>query len=161
MSYDPKTHSKARLGAIGAVPALPMMPIAAQVAKATGMVHYKLMGESYVRGGLPSMHPASYQTIVQAIQAQPLEASWSGSPSPYYHLDVEPSPDGYSCLLKAGGVTVGRVAVFADAEIVSVDQPLDDQYHAAEEGQQTVPPPVQIPPPSAQGDGDPGDETGS
>jgi hypothetical protein len=120
-TYDAKQHSKDRLGAAGIIPAVPMMPTEAQISCQTGMMHLRLMGTAYVRVGLPSIHPAQYQGVVKAIKAQPQEPSWSGSPSPYYHLDVEPAGEAF-CILKAGGVTIGRVAVFDGADIVSPDQ---------------------------------------
>lgn len=145
MAYDATQHSKDRLGMAAQIPAVPMMPTEAQVSCATGMVHLRLMGTAYVRAGLPSIHPASFQATVSAIKAQPMEPSWSGSPSPYYTLAVEPSPDGCSCLLKAGEVTIGRVAVFPDVDIVS-----PDQIHEAMQQSDTAPkldPPADVPPP--------------
>lgn len=130
MGYDAQKHSKARLGAVGLVPALPMMPIAAQVSQATGMVHLRLMGDSYVRCSLPSIHPASYPAIVTAIRGCPTEPSYSGSPSVYYVIGVEPTAGGHYAILKAGAVTIGRVAVFPEADIVGQDD-LDEAMKQA------------------------------
>jgi hypothetical protein len=128
MTYDPDAHSKARLGMAGMVPVVPVMPSAAQVSRETGMLHLRLLGDSYIRAGLPSLAPASYKSIVDAIQAQPLEPSWSGTGSQYYVLEVEPDPSGLRAVLKAGPVVVGSVAVFNDADIVSADVALSEQY---------------------------------
>ena len=133
--YDAAKHSKARLGVAGNVPCVPVMPVAAQISAMTGMLHLKLMGDSYVRATMPSVTPGAYIETVQAIKALPLEPSYSGSPSQYYRLDVVPDPNGFSAVLKAGSVVIGRVAVFGDAEIVSADMPLMDQVKEAQGGQ--------------------------
>lgn len=141
MGYDAKQHSKDRLGSAGMIPALPMMPIAAQVSCATGMVHYRLMGDSYVRGGLPSVHPASYQAVIAAIKGCPVEPSYSGSPSPYYKIEVDEGDNGQYAILKAQGVVIGRVAVFASADIVSAEDIGDATQHSGADVQPDPPKP--------------------
>lgn len=122
-----KDLSKERLGGVGMIPIVPMMPVAAQVSAQTGMLHIKLLGDSYVRAGLPTFHPGAYKATVEAIKACPTAPSWSGSGTPYYVLTVEPQPDGQSAILKAGAVVIGRIAVYPEAEIISVDVPIDQQ----------------------------------
>jgi hypothetical protein len=128
MSDDTKQFSQARLGIAGMVPVVPIMPTAAQVSVGTGMMHI-MMGGGYVRASLPAIPPASYKATVAAIRSQPTGPSFSGTGNPYYILEVIPDPTGTSCVLKAGEVVVGRIAVFADSEIVSVDVPLSEQYN--------------------------------
>ena len=139
--YDPATHSKARLGMAGAVPVVPVMPTGAQVSAQTGMLHLRLLGESYVRAGLPSVTPQSYKKVVKAIRACSTEPSYSGTGSEYFRLNVEPlhapgSAGFMGARLWAGaigyGVVVGFVAVWADAEIVSADQSLQEQLQEGE-----------------------------
>lgn len=142
-TYDAKQHSKDRLGAAGIVPAVPMMPTEAQISCQTGMLHLRLMGTAYVRVGLPSIHPAQYQSVVKAIKMQPQEPSWSGSPSPYFHIDVEPAGDSFA-ILKAGTMTIGRVAVFDGADIVSPDQ----VHEAMDQGED----PMDLHPPAGPAD---------
>lgn len=150
MSYDADKHSKDRLGSAGQVPAVPMMPIAAQVSQATGMVHYRLMGDAYVRGGLPSIHPAAFAGVIAAIKACPVEPSYSGSPSPYYRIQVAPVDGGQYAILTAipvdgDPVTIGRVAVFDAAEIVSAED-IGDAVTQSKAGLQSPPQAPQDPP---------------
>jgi hypothetical protein len=125
--------SQDRLGIAGMVPSVPVMPTAAQVSVMSGMMHLKLGSDAYVRASLPAIPPASYKAVVAAIRSCPTNPSWSGTGTPYFVLTVEPDPTGTSCVLKAGDTVVGRVAVFADAEIVSVDVPLSQQYQEGSE----------------------------
>lgn len=127
--YNQKEHSKLRLGAVGHIPSVPMMPIAAQISVASGMVHLKFDGGVYVRTGLPSLSPSTYMGVVTAIKAQPTEPSYSGSPSPYFVLSVTPDPGGAFATLKAGDVVIGKIAVFADAEIIGLDAGDPDVAH--------------------------------
>jgi len=109
------------------VPAVPVMPTEARVNAYTGMLHLKLLGDSYVRASLPTIPPADYVATVAAIKACPQVPSLSGSGNPYFLLTIEPQPDRQSCILKAGEVVVGRVAVYPEVPIISVDVPLDEQ----------------------------------
>lgn len=127
--YNQQTHSKLRLGAVGHIPSVPMMPVGAQISVASGMLHLKFDGGVYVRTGLPSLTPSTYQTVVTAIKSQPTEPSYSGSPSPYFVLSVSPDEGGHFATLKAGDVTIGKVAVFPEAEIIGLDLTDPDHIH--------------------------------
>jgi len=135
-----KDLSKERIGGVGMVPVVPVMPTAAQVSAQTGMMHLRLMGDSYVRASLPSFHPASYHAIVTAIRGCPVEPSWSGSGAPYFQVTLEPQADGQSAVIKAQGVTVGRIAVYPEADIVSVDTPLKTQVEEGKDGKKDTEP---------------------
>jgi hypothetical protein len=129
-----KDLSRERLGMVGMVPVVPVMPTGAQVSAQTGMMHVKLIGESYVRASLPTIAPGVFKTVVEAIKACPQVPSLSGSGSLYFKLDVEPQADGASAILRAQGVVVGRIAVFPEVDIVSVDEPLDVQVEKTQGG---------------------------
>jgi hypothetical protein len=126
--YNQQEHSKLRLGAVGHIPSVPLMPVAAQISVASGMLHLKFDGGVYVRTGLPSLTPSTFQTVVAAIKSQPTELSYSGSPSPYFILSVTPDPGGQFATLKAGDTTIGKIAVFPEAEIIGLDA-LDPDGH--------------------------------
>jgi hypothetical protein len=126
--------SRERLGMVGMVPVVPVMPTGAQVSAQTGMLHLKLIGESYVRASLPTIAPGVYKTVVDAIRACPQVPSLSRSGSLYFKLEVEPQADGQSAILKAQGVVIGRVAVYPEADIISVDEPLESQVEKGQGG---------------------------
>lgn len=134
MGYDEKMHSKGRLGAVGGIPIVPVMPIAAQVSKGSGVLHLRLMegpDGGYVRGLMPTIPPGKWGQAVKAMKEWgQVEPSYSGSGAPYLKLAIEPEAHGFGCLLKVGPVTLGRVGVFGDAEIVSVDEPMKEQITA-------------------------------
>jgi hypothetical protein len=127
MPHDPKVHSKNKLGAVGSVPLLPVMPTAAQ-AFSPIQVHYKLLGDSYVTGALPSIPPSKMVAVVTAIRAIPAsDPSYSGSGSLYRALTVVPSDDGRTFVLKAGETVLGIGLVDPSAEIVSTDEAIENQ----------------------------------
>jgi hypothetical protein len=131
--YDPTVHSKNKLGAVGGVPYLPMMPTGAQVLN-PWQVHYKLMGDSYVKGQLPSVPPASLKTVVAAIKALPNDdPSYSHSGTAYKRLSIEPHADGRTFTLKAGETAIGIGLVDPNAPIVSTDEPMQDQIDGGDD----------------------------
>lgn len=133
-AYDPTLHGKNRLGICGAIPLVPMMPTGAQIRGPWG-AHYKLLGDSYVRGPIPHVAPSQFKTVMAAIQALPTtDPSYSGSGSLYRALTVEPSEDGRTFTLKAGSVTMGIGYVDPAAPIVSTDESMEDQINGADEG---------------------------
>jgi hypothetical protein len=127
MSHDPTIHSKDKLGAVGSVPLLPMMPTAAQVFSPV-QVHYRLLGESYVVGILPSVPPSKIKAVLAAVKAIPAtDPSYSGSGTLYRALVVVPSADGRTFTVLAGETVIGIGLVDPTAEIVSTDESLESQ----------------------------------
>lgn len=125
MAHDPAIHSKSKLGAVGSVPLLPMMPTAAQ-AFSPLQVHYKLLGDSYLVGALPSVPPSKMKAVLQAIKAIPAtDPSYSGSGTLYRALTVLPTPDGRTFTLLAGETVIGIGLVDPGAEIVSTDESIE------------------------------------
>lgn len=130
-NYDPKLHSKNKMGLVGSVPVVPMVPIAAQVGPG-GALHLKLLGDSYVTGYLRgAIPPARVMIVKAALESAVKEGSYSGSSTEYARLDVEAAPGGGAAWLKAGpeGVKVCGVLVDPDWEIVSSDEPIMDQVN--------------------------------
>ena len=129
--YDPKTMSLRKLGAVGTVPAMPMMPIAAQMIL-TGhgiKVHYKVDEDGhYLNGALPSFPPSRLMAVKAAVSSCEDEASYSATGQTYKKLIIKPDPthpDRF--LVKAGAVLIGFGIVDKDLEVVSTDEPLDEQ----------------------------------
>lgn len=125
MKYDPSIHSKNKLGAVLHALVVPMLPTGAQI-QSQGVVHLKLLGDSYVNGTLigcvsPTLGPG----IIKAVKQQPTEPSYSQSGNPWFHLDVVPAADGKSATLMAGKVKVAVCYLAPDAEIVSTDEKPD------------------------------------
>lgn len=121
--HNPNIHSKSKLGAIGVSPVLPCMPTAAQARAGMGItiVHYKILGDAYVSGTLPSWDPGRKE-VVDALNALPrTDPSYSGSGSLYQALTVEPAADGQTFTLKAGDVVIGFGYVTDKAVMVSTD----------------------------------------
>jgi hypothetical protein len=129
--YDPKTMSLKKLGACGTVPALPMLPVGAQMVL-TGhgiKVHYLVDTEGhYVNGAMPTFPPSRLNQIKAAVKGCEDEASYSETGQTYKKLIVKPDPKHSDrFLVKAGAVLIGFGVVDKDLDIVSTDEPLDEQ----------------------------------
>jgi hypothetical protein len=129
--YDPKTMSLKKLGAVGTVPVMPMFPIGAQMVL-TGLgikVHYKVDEEGhYLNGALPSFPPSRLMAVKAAVASSEDEASYSDTGQTYKKLIVKPDPKHSDrFLVKAGAVLIGFGVVDKDLDIVSTDEPLDEQ----------------------------------
>lgn len=119
--HDPNTHSKLKLGAVGVIPILPMMPVACQ-AKSAVYAHYKLLGDAYVVGMLPSVSHERGPEVLEAIKAiPPMDLSYSGTGTLYRAFTIEPAPDGRTFTVKAGDVVIGIGYVDPDAPVDSTD----------------------------------------
>ncbi len=128
--------SQNKLGYVGYVPVVPVMPTAAQMNPKSGTLHLRL-GDTlaYVNARLPSVAPSRIPEVRAALIACPTEPSWSNSGSLYAAFTVVPSADGTRAEIKAGEVLIGYVLVDGSHEIVSGDESIASQIHAAEKAQ--------------------------
>lgn len=134
--YDPKTMSLKKLGAVGTVPAMPMFPIGAQMIL-TGLgikVHYKVDAEGhYLNGALPSFPPSRLMAVKAAVSACEDEASYSETGQTYKKLIIKPDPKHADrFLVKAGAVLIGFGVVDPSLDVVSTDEPLDEQVEGGD-----------------------------
>lgn len=126
--YDPTVHSKSKLGLGTMVPVAPMVPTAAQM-NAIGMLHLRLMGESYITTTIRNcVPPARIKEVLKAVKAQPDEMSYSGSDSLYKALEVaaiEAEPN--VIRLQAGAVLVCKIFIDPTMDLVSSDETAQSQ----------------------------------
>jgi hypothetical protein len=110
---------------------MPMLPIAAQmILTGAGIkVHYKVDAEGhYVNGALPSFPPSRLMAVKAAVKSCEDEASYSDTGQTYKKLIVKPDPKHSDrFLVKAGAVLIGFGVIDKDLEVVSTDEPLDEQ----------------------------------
>lgn len=127
-NWNPKEHSKSKLGLIGNVPVSPFAAVSAQLHPGNGNLHLRIMGDSYITGHLRgAIPPARLKATLAAISTCPEETSYSGSNSVYRKLEVV--GDGTSGLqtLKAGEVEVCKLVIDPAWTIISSDESIADQ----------------------------------
>lgn len=128
MTYDPKVHSKNKLGMGTMIPMAPMVPTAAQM-NGIGVIHLRLMGESYLTTTIRNcVAPVRIKEVLSAVKSQPDEISYSGSDSLYKVLDIVPPVEGSNLVeLRAGKVLVCKVLIDPAMDIVSSDESVAEQ----------------------------------
>jgi len=92
-------------------------------------VHYRMDEEGhYVNGQLPHFPPSKLMAVKAAVASCEDEPSYSETGQTYKKLIVKPDPkhpDRF--LVKAGAVLVGFGVVDKDLEVVSTDEPINEQ----------------------------------
>lgn len=127
-------YSQNKLGIVGTLPITPMLPIAAQVKLSMGLpLHLRLMGDGYVTGTLMTSLPiGKAKQIKAALEAAPVEQSYSGSPTQYRQLTVKQLSD-TSFALYAGDVELCKGVIDPAYQIMSSDEPPDMQAEAEDD----------------------------
>jgi hypothetical protein len=126
--WDPKMHSKRKLGHGFVLPVSPVVPMGAQIS-GRGNLHLQVTPEGdYLTVSAQGSIPVSRMAIVmEALKHTETEPSYSGTNSTYYKLTVVPVDDSWCELRAHGGVKIMRVLIDPSMEISSSDEPAEAQ----------------------------------
>lgn len=131
IDWNPKVHSKKKLGHALTIPVAPMRPVAAQVSPRG--IHLQMDAEgSYLTTSSDVVPPGRIKAVQKALQQlkaeDKMEPSYSGTGTKYYPLTVH-DVDGRADLveLHVGDAVFCRVVIDPDATIVSSDEPMEAQ----------------------------------